>query len=334
MSSILDALKKLEAEKVEARQREADRTSDHVEERELVGRHIVRPRNAVRITPAVVALGFLVIAALLVGTSVGVSMLLVSRSNETTVPEVAVNVAPTTLVQPPPAVAPPEPVAVAPSQPPATEPAVRNSTPKAENPESAPPAKPETTVAEPAPSTPPPPDAAVPEIKEPAPKVETPEPVAPVAPPVAVAARAPETPTPVDRPQPETQAPEPKVRNASNPWEGPMMRTAPPARTSVPEARHEPEVPVAAPAALDIEALAKHPLRETDKRRLGLVGLQINMLQPVNKKRPVASAIINLNTVYVGEIVPRTTAKLVAVDGVKGIIIEMLDTKERFYVPF
>ena len=58
------------------------------------------------------------------------------------------------------------------------------------------------------------------------------------------------------------------------------------------------------------------------------------MLKPGSKTRPRASAIINLTPVYVGETVPRTNARLVALDGLRGIVIEMLGSEERFYIPF
>lgn len=340
MSSILDALKKLEAEKTEARQREADRSSDDVAERELVGRHIVRPRNTVRVTPAAVVLGFLVFAALLVGTSVGVSMLLVSRSNEAAPRDVALNVAPQPtpvkeaqavhVTESPPV---PEPAPGTPTQTGSPQPEVQSQTPKIQRPGPPPAVKPEAAAADPVPSTPSPTDSPQPEIQSQLAKAQDPEPPPPAKPEATIPKPAPAAPSSTEGPRP-VQNPESKSQDPDQSWQGPMMKTVSPARTSPPEAKREPVASGPAPPALDIEALAKRPLRETDKRRLGLVGLQINMLQPVNKKRPLASAIINLNTVYVGEIVPRTTAKLIAVDGIKGIVLEMLDTKERFYVPF
>ena len=81
-------------------------------------------------------------------------------------------------------------------------------------------------------------------------------------------------------------------------------------------------------------ALMQRPLRQTDRQRLGLMDLQINMLKPAAKNRPHASAIINLNPVYIGEIIPRTNVRLLALDGLQGIAIEVQGSGERFYVPF
>ena len=131
------------------------------------------------------------------------------------------------------------------------------------------------------------------------------------------------TPDPEPQPQPTPKAPEPQ-------WQGPMIKTRPaPPREQVARSPESSE-----PVAVDMEEMMRHPLRESDRRRLGLTGLRVNMLQPANKKRPHASAIISLNQVFVGEVIPRTNAKLIAIDDLRGVVIEMQDTRERFYVRF
>jgi hypothetical protein len=107
------------------------------------------------------------------------------------------------------------------------------------------------------------------------------------------------------------------------------MNVRPPA---APEAAKTP--PPADAPALDIDYSKLPVLTQAIRKKLDLDELRINMLRPVDKTRPYASALINLNTVYVGEAIPRTRARLVAVDELKGIVIEFDGSKERFYVRF
>jgi len=74
-------------------------------------------------------------------------------------------------------------------------------------------------------------------------------------------------------------------------------------------------------------------LSEADRVRWGLTGMQVNMLLPANKNRPIASAIINMKTVRVGERIPNTKATLIAVD-LRNIAIKIEETGQRFRVRF
>lgn len=87
------------------------------------------------------------------------------------------------------------------------------------------------------------------------------------------------------------------------------------------------------PSPLPANIYALPPLRETEKSRLGLRDLQVNMCRPATKSRPQASAIINLQTVYIGETVPGSDAILVGVE-TRGIAIEVPDTGARYHVRF
>ena len=72
-------------------------------------------------------------------------------------------------------------------------------------------------------------------------------------------------------------------------------------------------------------------LRGSDRVRLGLENLRINVIREADAHRPDAVAIINLNRVFIGERIPATNAKLVGIAR-QGIAIEMVDSGERFFV--
>jgi len=74
-------------------------------------------------------------------------------------------------------------------------------------------------------------------------------------------------------------------------------------------------------------------LRESDKERLGLGDIRINMVRPANRAHPYASAIINLQPVHIGERIPDTSAVLIGVD-TRSVAIEIENTGERFHIRF
>ena len=80
---------------------------------------------------------------------------------------------------------------------------------------------------------------------------------------------------------------------------------------------------------IDIRSLPL--LRGSERARFGLEQLRLNVLRAASEDRPNGLAIINLNKVYVGEVIPDTRARLIAVES-HGIGIEMIDTGERYYV--
>lgn len=326
MSSILDALKKLEAEKVQARKRIEGNAAEQVPERELVGRHVARGRQTVRLTPVTFVLGLIVLAVAVVGTSVGVSMILIARTGQHPADGVRpIDHGPYEQADDVAASSTPAPPASPATSPPAGElPAPSDAQTDGNTPLPPPVAEPkpqESSVAASVEPTagPPPAEQKAPEIAARVTRPPAPGPPTPAS--VSTQVPAPASPPPSVGPSPE---PGPS-------WQGPMMQTLPRPASGSPPKERKASTPQ---PSLDMATLARRPLRETDKRRLGLTGLQINMLQPVNKNRPHASAIINLNKVYLGEMIPRTSAKLIAVDGLEGIAIEIRDTKEQFYVPF
>jgi hypothetical protein len=74
-------------------------------------------------------------------------------------------------------------------------------------------------------------------------------------------------------------------------------------------------------------------LKETDKERLGLAKLQVNMVSPATKNKPQPSAIINLQPVNIGDRIADTKATLIAVDRT-AIAIEVDGTGERFQIRY
>lgn len=65
--------------------------------------------------------------------------------------------------------------------------------------------------------------------------------------------------------------------------------------------------------------------------RLGLENMRINVIREADENRPHGVAIINLHKVFVGERIPGTNAKLIGVVH-SGIAIEMVETRQRFFV--
>ena len=56
------------------------------------------------------------------------------------------------------------------------------------------------------------------------------------------------------------------------------------------------------------------------------------MLRGVSETRPYGQAILNLDKVLIGEDIPKSRARLIAIDEKVGIAIEIIDTGERFFV--
>lgn len=73
-------------------------------------------------------------------------------------------------------------------------------------------------------------------------------------------------------------------------------------------------------------------LRTSDRMTYGLENMRVNFLREATPSRPAAMAVINLNKIHIGEIVPGTRARLIAVER-EGIGIEIADTGKRFFLP-
>lgn len=106
--------------------------------------------------------------------------------------------------------------------------------------------------------------------------------------------------------------------------------TAPPVAATPQPA---PAPPAATPGPMPTDISKLPILRESDKPRAGFTDVNINMLQPRSESRPYARAIINLKPVMIGEIIPGTRATLIGVEP-SGIAIEVNGSRERYFVPF
>lgn len=132
-------------------------------------------------------------------------------------------------------------------------------------------------------------------------------------------------PEPVDEEPQEDTIPLPPLPTVVTPVEEPLQKPA-----ALPAA-----FPAAAPVAkkpegvVDVNSLPR--LTPSDRSRLGLSEFRLNVLREASATQPEALAIINLKKVYVGEMVPGTKARLIAVQS-RAIAIEMDDTGERFKV--
>jgi len=344
MSSILDALKKLEEEKA-ARQAAASAEPVEAPEPVLDSEQFIeqlRKKEAARSQGFALSTKHLIgggvaFVVLLVGVSTLVSIAVVrsnAASNTVPVPPVAASIqvaeaqptptpetpvpapAPEAVtVTPPPTPAPaPEPVVVTP--PPAPAPAPE---PVVVTPPPAPAPAPEPVVVTPPPAPAPPPvQAAAPAPVE----------AAPVAPaPAQAAAPAPEaapTPTPPPAPAPEVvAAPSP----APEPAPAPELAAPVQVAAATPESTPEPPALRIEPGPVNLRELPM--LRNAERIQYGLEDLRLNMIREATPQRPEAMAIINLNKVYVGEMIPATGARLIAVER-HGIGIDVGGT--RFYV--
>lgn len=342
MSSILDALKKLEEEKA-AKQASAALTpaeEEAVESADLIEglRHSPsQPAEGIHLSPKLLLGGGFALVVVLIGVSAMVSLAVV-RSNTASSgasQQVASAPAPASAARTDATAAVTNSPAETPASPPETSPAPVDTSVE---PETAPspavaeaPTPPATAVAEATPEPEPEPSPA-PEASE-APAPASAEQAVQVA---AVAAPTPD-PAPVSSPTPAptpeaapVAAPTPEASvevaaPAAAPAEAaPMPSTAPEESATVPE-----EAPVARtdPGPVNLRELPL--LRNSERVQYGLEDLRLNMIREATPQRPEAMAIINLNKVYVGEMVPATGARLIAVER-HGVGIEV--GGKRFYV--
>jgi len=337
MSSILDALKKVEQEKA-AKAAEAETYVPFTPESaaELFNqptRHGDAPSKSPVMLLAAVA-GLVVIGVL---ASVVVSMTLLRSQGQATIAQAPVQqspvvaapvtapapapqaVVPTPAPQPTRQPAPVEqPVQVAPAPPvvvpaPAPAPVAQQPAPVAATPAPTPVPAPAPTPA-PAPA----PVQVAMAIPTPAPVAETPAPTPPPATPSAPAAFQAPTPAPVMN-TPPPPAPEPRVA------------TPRPAAVPVPKPK-----PISASAATreapkDVDVTTLPVLTPGDFSRYGLDGLALNMLRAPSADRPTGMAIINLNKVYPGELIPGSRARLVGVART-GIGVEIEGSGEQYFI--
>ncbi|NLV43694.1 MAG: hypothetical protein GXY07_04265 [Candidatus Hydrogenedentes bacterium] len=362
MSSILDALNKLEQEKSSRQAETADTIVPATPEEaaaELLGEASFdngRP-GAVRAWAPVLAA--LMLGAAITAVTVVITVWLVAKPGET-VAAVPVTEAETPLVHkytipvqvetavteeentPPPAAEEPVPAVVA------ADPA----SPRVEEPKPA--LQPETKAPPlPAPAPEPAPEITVAEVTPP---VVVPEPVPPPAPKpepeVAVAAAplsavAPEPPAPVIEAAPSAdEHPLPDMatlmrqqelaRAESTPSENGALAVAEaaPSQRSWTPTPSPAEPPAARPDSGPVDMNALPRMSTQDRESLGLDNLRLNVLRPADKDQPDALAIINLKKVYVGEMIPGTRARLIGVEAnAIGVEVNSGGGLKRYRIP-
>jgi hypothetical protein len=314
MSSILDALNKLEQEKAQAA-RDIDQIEiDPATAHDLVGRSVLRDRVTLRVTPATLVMTIGAMMVVLAAVTFGGVMLLM-RPATTPNNEQTASAAPWSAVSEPPVASagtPPPPVPDAPSAsalvpaapqentavdaPVVNAPAAGmpvNATPQVDAPApqphvAAPP--PEATpspaiVARQPESKPEVPGAAAPESK-PEPKVSSPAPVAsapaPVGAPPASDSANTEAPPPAEvKPAPRTTVAAAPVED-DKPASRPIPRRTPPGSS------------VSVPKQEDV-ALDRLPIfSQMDQARYGFDRVKVNIARPANDKNPQGSAILTI----------------------------------------
>lgn len=349
MSSILDALKKLEADKAREAERAASEESPPPFEADTAAEELLghRPkRRAARTGPPYVLIGAALagIAVVVVSASAGITLALLR--NQEPAPgapgRLALDAAPPAATAAAPAA--PETAVPDPAIPPAApEPAASaEATAVVEN------APVVQRLPEPAPAaeSPQPPPSPPPAAPDPAPAQTQPAPE-PAQDATRLAAARTEDPI-LAPPRPEIQDPPPPPPSpsetaaeaprrsgaAARPYWGftpdddlavpasPFAR--PPANAEPQAAQREPQPPPADPEALP-------PLRGADKTRHNIENIRINVLRAPDDGNPYAHAVINLHKVFVGERIPGTSVKLLSVTG-SGVALEVIGSGERYFL--
>ena len=337
MSSILDALKKLEQEKAaKAAEPEVEAPFTPESAAELFNQPT---RNGGEVAPKPFAWMLLAFASLCVVVFAASYVALnASGVNEPPVPPVA-SVPVQTIAAPPAAPA----AQPAPAPTPTPQPPVAVQIP-APQPAPAPVAFAQPVAAAPQPAP----------VQMPAPApVPTPQPVAPMPQPVAAApqpvAAAPQpapAPIPVTTPTPPPAPVEQPVQMPSAAEVAPApvasaIPTPPPApkatpRAEAPRAEAIPK-PITVPPRpakvnpAEIDASTLPILPESEYSRYGLDHISLNMLRAPSPDRPNGLAIINLNKVYPGELIQGSQARLLAVTR-DGIAVEIERTGEQYFI--
>ena len=366
MSSILDALRKLEADKAETPAQD-DLVMDNVAaERDLVGEGLMRTGTTLRITPGILIACIVGLSVLLgIGATAGIAFWWTRSAVEPS--PIASVVAPGNAVPSNGTL----PIAAAPVTP---APSVVSTTPSFPPPSPPVPVQPQQPI--PAPTAPVSVQPSQPvSVPVPVPAVSTPvQPPQPAPPPASTAVvpqpqpanAAASTPAQVTTQSPVVVTPPHVVSDTPEPDKEPVAPKAPRSGKGTRIVADQSEVHVASASSTEIEKPVREPevrtevpkvsevketvkpaahkddsldvfslpvLKESDKARFGLTNLRVNMVRPAGKNAPYASAVINLRPVYVGERIPNTSATLVAVEE-RGIAIEVGDSGERFHVRF
>lgn len=346
MSSILDALNKAEEERAAqeyALSRGFDDLADGDVEDELTGRTPANGARGVSLTPLrvfMLAAVFMVVVAAASGGAAWVVFHLrgergpVFPGEPSGVPQGAVAAVVPTLPEPAPRInAQPVPADV--------NPVPADAAPA---PETAPPSGAATPS-----SVPPPEEATVEETPAPAPVTDVEDGGESEPEDAGIVAPGPDE-APVPRPA-EPPVAERRVqlaavdtpRPAVAPAPAPLAPAYPETERVAPRAAAEPAVNVAPAAAAqdapratkrveagEVDVLSLPELTDSDRRRLGLPEITVNVVGRPSKYRPQPSAMINFSRVVLNEFIPGTRAQLIGVS-VHGVGIQV--GGERYFVP-
>lgn len=101
------------------------------------------------------------------------------------------------------------------------------------------------------------------------------------------------------------------------------------AQVPVPKPIQVPATTRKAPENVDVDSLPM--LGPGEFSRYGLDGLALNMLRAPSADRPTGMAIINLNKVYPGELIPGSRVRLIGVSR-NGIGVEIESSGEQYFI--
>ncbi len=181
-----------------------------------------------------------------------------------------------------------------------------------------------------------PPPTSPPQITEETPQIteKTPQPPIPEPPPLEVPSPSVNTQTSsatvITESQKETPPPTPETKPASVPTV--ITKDLQPPPSLKPE-QFQQALTLPKPKVEETVDMTRLPvLRTSDRARLGLEDMKLNVLREAGPKNPHGLAIINLVKVYVGEMIPGSSVRLLDVE-THGIAIEVVGTGERYYVP-
>lgn len=295
MSSILDALKKLEEEK--ARQQSNSLGPGEMDLLRSPTQHGQVKAN----TKLFIGLGLGALLLVIISVSVSVALM---RQGAPNTPNVVASVTPTPPATP-------------------TTNAVDTTNEEKALEEQAPKTPTEEPVvvaseAEPAPIAPAPTSAPAPA----APAEEAPVQLAQATPKPTPVVSEPVQPAPAPTPVVEAPKPAPTPLIAQ---ERPVtVRKPEPPRYTAPEPK-----PRRSFGPVDMDALPM--MNHADRDRMGLTELKINLLRPPGERRPIGLAILNLDKVYVGDKIPGSSARLVGVN-IHGIAVESTTSGAQYFI--
>ncbi len=315
MSSILDALKKVEEEKAAAKRAPDGAIDQDTAKDDLMGPGMFGKTAATRLSPVLMIGGILLFSVVLVSVSVGAAVYIATSQTGGGPGQSAASSAVETEEATPP-------ISESAADNTETAPGSENLPIIREHIASAPGAV-ERLQQRP---TPPPREEAAPSAAQPSPAVEEESPDAQEDSSAAATDSEPQEEEAFELAARDTAEPESTAVERADPEPAPSRERLYP-REREPERETAPPATAPAPAEQRLASLPSDirslpPLTESVRRAHGLEDMRINMLRAPSENRPRPSALINYSTLYLGDRIPETNATLIAVE-VHGIAIEV-----------